>query len=183
MMGPGAEPHARLRRGPAPTGADKLRRFAWLLVESTIYCWSPAPLMGWRRVVLRAFGAKVGAGAHPYPSARIWAPWNLEMAARSCLGPRTICYSVGKIRLGVDSIVSQGAHLCGATHDHRDPAFPLVIGDIEIGSAAWVAADAFIGPGVTIADRAVVGARAVVVKGVAKGDVVAGNPARVVGTR
>lgn len=105
------------------------------------------------------------------------------MADRSCLGPRCICYCVGKVRLGESAIVSQGAHLCTATHDHRDSTFPLVVGDIEIRDGAWVAAEAFIGPGVLVAERAVVGARAVAAKDVAPGIVVAGNPARQVGQR
>jgi len=173
----------RLRPAPPPSVADKLRRLAWTIVESTLYRWSPTPLHVWRRLLLRLFGARIGAGAHPYPSARIWAPWNLEMAPRSCLGPRSICYTVGQVRLGRDAIVSQGAHLCAATHDHRDPAFPLLMGDIEIGTEAWVAADAFVGPGVKIGDRAVVGARAVVVKDVEPASVTAGNPALTIGRR
>lgn len=105
------------------------------------------------------------------------------MGAQSCLGPRVICYNVGQVNLGPDAIVSQGAHLCAATHDHRDPAFPLVIGVIDIGAAAWIAAEAFVGPGVHIGERAMACARAVVVKDVAAHEVVAGNPARAIATR
>ena len=47
----------------------------------------------------------------------------------------------------------------------------------------WVAADAFIGPGVTIGQAAVVGARAVVVKDVPAFAIMVGNPARQVGIR
>jgi putative colanic acid biosynthesis acetyltransferase WcaF len=176
-------PRMRLRPVPPPSHIDKLRRLLWGMVEATLYRWSPVPLHGWRRLLLRLFGAQVGAGAHPYPSARIWAPWNLKMGDRSCLGPLSICYTVGWVRLGADAVVSQGAHLCAATHDHQDPAFPLVIGDIEVGAGAWVAADAFVGPGVAIGDRAVVGARAVVVKDVEASRVVVGNPARPAGVR
>jgi putative colanic acid biosynthesis acetyltransferase WcaF len=173
----------RVRSVPPPSGLDKLRRLLWGMVQATLYRWSPVAFHGWRRLLLRLFGANVGTGAHPYPSARIWAPWNLEMGDRSCLGPRSICYTVGRVRLGADAIVSQGAHLCAATHDHRDPTFPLVVGDIKVGAGAWVAADAFIGPGVAIGDGAVVGARAVVVKDVEACRVVVGNPARFIGVR
>jgi putative colanic acid biosynthesis acetyltransferase WcaF len=154
-----------------------------MLVQATLFRWSPVPLHGWRRFLLRVFGAEVGLGAAPYPSARIWAPWNLRMKPRSCLGPQVICYSAALVTIGADAIVSQHAHLCAATHDHRDPAFPLVVGPIEVGDGAWVAADAFVGPGVKIGSRAVVAARTVVVRDVAEGMVVAGNPARTVGTR
>lgn len=173
----------RLSPRASPSLFDKGRRLAWIVIEQTLYRWSPVPLHGWRRLLLRTFGARVRAGAHPYPSARIWAPWNLEMGERSCLGPRSICYNVATISLGDDSIVSQGAHLCSATHDHRDPAFTLVAGPITVGSNAWVAAEAFVGPGVDIGESAVIGARAVVMKDVAPSQVMAGNPARAVATR
>ncbi len=168
---------------PAPSLGDKLRRALWEFAWAILYRPSPTLAHGWRRGVLRLFGASVGAGAHPYPSARIWAPWNVEMAPRSCLGPRAICYSAARIELGEDCVVSQGVHLCAASHDFRDPGFPLVTAPIVIGARAWVAAEAFIGAGVQVAADAVVGARAVVTKNVASGRVVAGNPARDVGTR
>jgi putative colanic acid biosynthesis acetyltransferase WcaF len=137
----------------------------------------------WRALLLRAFGARVGAGVHPYPSSRVWAPWNLEMGAGSCLAGRALCYNVAPVSLGEGAIVSQGAHLCAASHDFDDPGLPLTGGPIRIGAGAWVAAEAFVGPGVTLGDRAVALARAVVVRDVAGGAVVAGNPARVIRRR
>jgi len=152
-------------------------------VEATLYRWSPVPMHGWRSMLLRSFGARVGSGVHSYPSVRIWAPWNLELGTRSCLGPRSICYSVDQVRLETDAIVSQGVHLCAATHDHRKTAFSLLTGEIVIGEGAWVAAEAFVGPGVTIGRCAVVGARSVVMRDVPENKVVVGNPARIISSR
>lgn len=180
---PGIFRRANLRRAPPPSRGHKLRRLVWIAVQNTAFRWSPVPLHAWRRSLLRLFGAKVRSGAHPYPDAVIWAPWNLVMETNSCLGPRVMCYSAGIVHLGESAVVSQGAHLCGATHDHRDPTFPLVIGNIVIGANAWVAADAFIGPGVTVGPGAVVGARSVAVRDVPPGAIVAGNPATVVSKR
>jgi putative colanic acid biosynthesis acetyltransferase WcaF len=174
---------ARVRSAAPPSKGDKVRRLIWLLVESTIYRWSPTPLHRWRCFLLRAFGAEIGDGAHPYPTAKIWAPWHLRMGPRSCLGPGVKCYSAATITLGAGTIVSQGAYLCSASHDHRDAAFPLVLGAIEICEGAWVAAEAFIGPGVRIGPRSVVAARAVVIRDVGDEAVVAGNPAQLVGLR
>jgi putative colanic acid biosynthesis acetyltransferase WcaF len=172
-----------LRDSASPTIADKLRRAFWYLIQNTFYRYSPVVLHSWRRFLLRRFGAVVASDCRAYPTAKIWAPWNLVLDSRSCLGPRVNCYSVGKIRLGCDSIISQGAYLCGATHDFRDTDFTLIIGDIDVGTGAWIATEAFVGPGVTIGDRAVVGARAVVTKDVEADLIVAGNPARVIGRR
>jgi putative colanic acid biosynthesis acetyltransferase WcaF len=172
-----------LTRLDSPSRADKLRRLAWLCVQSTVFRWSPVPMHAFRCSILRCFGARIEAPSNVYPTAVIWAPWNLEMKAGSCLGPRVVCYSVGPITLNAYALVSQGAHLCAATHDYRDPTFPLLVGAIEIGEKAWIAADAFIGPGVHVGALAIVGARAVVVRDVGPADVVVGNPIRVVGKR
>ncbi|MEO1283160.1 MAG: putative colanic acid biosynthesis acetyltransferase [Pseudomonadota bacterium] len=153
------------------------------MVAATLYGWSPVAMHGWRATLLKLFGAKIQGRVFVYPSTDIWAPWNLSMADGSCLGPRVICYSVGGISLAEHALVSQGSHLCSATHDHRDPKFPLVVGAIAIGPRAWIAADAFVGPGVTVGERAVVGARSVVMKDVPAGIVVAGNPATPKGPR
>jgi putative colanic acid biosynthesis acetyltransferase WcaF len=102
------------------------------------------------------------------------------MGDHSSLANGVECYSVAPVTLGVHATVSQRSHICTATHDYNDPAFPLVSRPVSIGSHAWVAAEAFIGPGVTVGEGAVVGARAVAVKDVAPWAVVAGNPARLV---
>jgi putative colanic acid biosynthesis acetyltransferase WcaF len=129
---------------------------------------------------LRLFGASIGKGAHPYPSARIWAPWNLTMMEGSCLGDHVDCYSVDQVTLEPYATVSQYSFLCTASHDYTNPAMPLVTAPIRIGQRAWVAADVFIGPGVTIGEGAVVGARASVFRNVDPRTVVGGNPARII---
>lgn len=166
---------------PHPSLGDKLRRAVWNGVWLLLYRPSPIPLHSWRRFLLRLFGAAIGPKTLPYPSARIWAPWNLAMGEGSCIGPRSEIYTVAKVTLGPWSIVSQRAYLCTASHDIHAPGFALTAAPIVIGRNAWVAADAFIGPGVTLADGAVAAARAVVVKDVERNIIVGGNPAAPVG--
>jgi putative colanic acid biosynthesis acetyltransferase WcaF len=162
---------------------NKLLRAAWRLVWLLLYRPSPTPLHGWRRLLLRVFGARIAAGAHPYPRARIWAPWNLSMAEHSCLANDVDCYCVAHVSLGVHATVSQYSYLCTASHDYRDPAMPLVIAPIVVERDAWVAADVFIGPGVKVGTGAVVGARSTVLADVPPWTVVAGSPARQRGQR
>lgn len=168
---------------PAPTLLDRLRRLAFAATWLLLCRFSPVPLHGWRRVILRLFGAAIGAGVHVYPSAVIWAPWNLEIRRGGCLGPGVVCYNVAQITLDEDALVSQRAHLCTASHDFNSTAFELVAAPILIGFRAWVCTEAYVGPGVSIGRGAVVGARCVVVKSVAELDIVVGNPAKVVGSR
>jgi putative colanic acid biosynthesis acetyltransferase WcaF len=138
---------------------------------------------GWRVLILRLFGATIGARAHVYPSTIIWAPWNLVMERGACLGPGVICYNVANVTLGEQALVSQRAHLCTASHDFNSPVFALVTAPIGVGAGAWICAEAFVGPGVTIEYGAIVGARGVATRTVEALNIVAGNPARVVGRR
>lgn len=164
------------------TGRQQTGRVLFALARP-LFAWSPRPAWGFRRAVLRAFGAAVGAGAHVAPGVRIRMPWNLSIGDRAAVGDGAILYALGKIGIGDDATVSQGAHLCAGTHDFRVPAMTLLTPPIAIGAGAWVCADAFVGPGVAVGAMAVVGARAVVVRDVPPGAIVAGNPARRIGTR
>lgn len=159
------------------TRREMAGRFLWWLV-SPAFALSPRPFWAWRRALLRLFGAKVGSGAHLYPSARITIPWHLDLGEQCAVGDCAILYALGPILIGPRTTISQGAHLCAGTHDVQDPARRLLKPPIEIGADVWVAADAFIGPGVTVGDGAIVGARAVVMKDVAAYTTVVGNPAK-----
>lgn len=172
-----------LQRITRPDARDRLRRSVWKLVWLVLYRPTPNAMHAWRSWLLRRFGATIGPRAHPYPSARIWAPWNLVMEADACLANEVDCYNVAPVILRRGSIVSQKAYLCTPSHDAADPDFALTGGTIEIGDYAWIAAAAFVGPGVSVAAGGIAAACSVVVRDVAAGAVVAGNPARVVSDR
>jgi putative colanic acid biosynthesis acetyltransferase WcaF len=173
----------RLKIAPPPSLADKLRRALWGAIWLLLFRPTPVPLHGWRRLLLRMFGAKVGAGAAIYPSALVWAPWNVSIGANATVGGGADIYAVGRCMIGDHAIISQRAFLCGASHNIQSPTFDLVVGDIEVGANAWVAAEAFVGPGVKIGEGAVVAARAVAIRDVPEWLVVGGNPARTIGRR
>lgn len=170
------------RRARKWTRREHTGRVLWDLA-APLFRLSPRPLWGWRRAILRAFGAQVGQGVHIYPTARITIPWNLTLGDGCAVGDHAILYALGRITLGPRATVSQYAHLCAGSHDLTHAARPLTKPPIVIGADAWIAADAFVGPGVTVGDGAVVGARAVVVKDVDAHVIVAGNPARQIGAR
>jgi len=133
---------------------------------------------GWKRMLLRLFGAKIDKTAVVYSTARVYYPANLVMGRYSCLASDVDCYNVAPITIGDNTTISQGAYLCTASHDITDPLNPLITAPIVIEDQTWVAAHAFIGMGVTIGQGAVVGARAAVFKDVAPWTVVGGNPAK-----
>ena len=172
--------HCRRQR---PYGrGEYVGRILWALV-SPLFRLSPRPFFGWRRFLLRLFGARVGRQVHVYPSARIYLPWNLTLGAEASIGEWVLVYNLGPVRIGAQATVSHRAHLCAGTHDYRDPALSLRRLPIEIGPQAWVCADAFVGPNVRVGEGAIVGAAAVVVRDVPAWQIVAGNPARVIKAR
>jgi len=105
------------------------------------------------------------------------------MGAQSVLGTRVEVYNLAKISIGSNVVVSQGSYLCSASHDYTDPAFPLFFRPIVIEDSAWIASNAFVGPGVSIGKGAVIGACAVVVKDMPAWMVCAGNPCQPVKRR
>jgi putative colanic acid biosynthesis acetyltransferase WcaF len=165
------------------SASELFRRSLWEVLRIPFFAWIPRPFWSWRCMILRLFGAKIGDHVHVYPSVRIALPWNLEIGDYAAVGEGAILYSLGRIVMGKQVTVSQYAHLCAGTHDYTKPEMPLVKAPVTIHDGAWICADAFIGPGVTVGRFAIVGARAVAVKDVADGAIVAGNPARVIGKR
>jgi putative colanic acid biosynthesis acetyltransferase WcaF len=169
--------------GPSFGFGHRAYRAVWMLSWGLLAAWTPPVFNPWRRVLLRLFGARIAGTARIHASARIWYPANLEMEDQSCLGPRVECYTMAKITLGPYALASQGAHLCAGTHDIDDPHFQLRAAPIAIGARAWIAADAFVGPGVTVGEGAVLGARGVAFSDLEPWTVYIGNPAREVRKR
>lgn len=157
---------------------NKLARVVWGVVNFLFFRFSPRPLHAWRSFLLRLFGASVGKNVHVYPGVKIWAPWNLTLEDECGVGSGAILYSQGRITLGKRSIVSQGAYICTGSHDYTKIGHPLITAPITVEAHAWIAAEAFVHPGVTIGEGAVIGARSVVIKNMEPWMVCAGNPCK-----
>ena len=165
------------RHKPEYSYANKLLRVVWGACWLVFFRFTPPPLWAWRRALLRAFGAKVARGARIYGSVRVWNPANLVVGEGALIGRGVNVYNQGPIEIGRNAVISWGATLCSSTHDVEDPSFPLVLKSIRIGDDAWIAAEAFVGPGVTIGEGAVLGARGVAMKDLAEWGYYGGNPA------
>jgi putative colanic acid biosynthesis acetyltransferase WcaF len=171
-------------RGRSPyTTSDKARRLFWSIVSTTLFRCSFHNWYGWRRMILRVFGARIGQSVRIRRTVRIEMPWNLRIGDESSVGDHAILYSLGPITIGKLVSISQYAHLCAGTHDYTTRAMTLLRPPIVVEDEAWIAADAFVGPGVTIGTRSVIAARATVVNDVPPDQVVGGNPARFIKPR
>ena len=150
---------------------------------SPAFALSPRQFWFWRRSMLRLFGASIAGDVHIYPSAKISIPWNLTIGRESSVGDKAILYALGPITIGPQTTVSQYAHICAGSHDYQAPDMELTKPAIVIGEGVWICADAFVGPGVSIGDRAVIGARCVVMRDAAEDTVYVGNPAKQISRR
>lgn len=158
---------------------DKIQRQIWVLVYTLLFRPTPRGLMNsWRKMLLRMFGARIGEGSKIAPSCFVWAPWNLEMGDYSVLGDHVDCYAMAKIRIGSKVAISQRSFLCSGTHDITSLQRPLVTKPITIADHVWVAAEAMVGPGVSIGEGSVISARSFVNKDMPAWMVCAGTPCK-----
>lgn len=162
---------------PAFAARDRARRFLWNLCRALLYRTSPRPFHAWRAFLLRRFGAALGPDCRFYPASKVWAPWNLVCADAVTVADGAELYNPAPMRFGSHAIVSQGALLCGATHDYDDPRFPLLAYAIDIGAYAWVCARAMVAPGVNVGEGAVLAMGSVATRELEPWGVYAGAPA------
>lgn len=177
----GEHSHSNLPNG------EKLKRLLWVTVQTTIFRCSPAFAQGWRRMLLRIFGAKIHP--HPtlpprvWPSVNVYYPWLLEMEPGSIIGPGCRIYNLGKVTLEAGANLSRHIHVCAGSHDFSRWEMPLLTSPISFGNNCWVGTDCFIGPGVTIGNQSVIGARSVAMKSQPDGMICWGHPCRPVSPR
>jgi len=164
----------------AYSSGELLRQRLWTIVQATVFRFSPPRAHTFRAHLLRAFGADIAAPSQVvvFASVRVFFPWKLTLEPRAMIGRHVNVYNLGRVILRRGANISQNVHLCSGTHDFTCWSMPLVTRTIEIGPNAWIAADCFVGPGVTIGELAVVGARSVVLRDQPARMVCAGHPCR-----
>ena len=167
------------------THGENASRLLWAVVQATLFRLSPRPWHAFRARLLRAFGANIPEPGKVviFPTASVVFPARLSLAPRSMIGPNVSVYNLATISLLRGANVSQNCHLCAGTHDYLRWSMSLVAKPITIGENSWLGADVFVGPGVSIGELCVVGARSVVVKDLPSHTVCAGNPCRVLKER
>lgn len=171
-----------IQSNPMPV-SKKMLALLWKIVNMTLYRYSPFFCRGWRRFLLRVFGAKIGALVSPSRLAVIDHPWNIQMDELSSVGPNSWIYALDQIKIGEKTCIGEGVKILTGSHSVSNPNFDLKTAPVSIGACCWIATSATVLPGMTVGEGAVVGACAVVTKDVEPWTVVAGNPARFIKKR
>lgn len=165
------------RGGASFSLVNRLKRTLFCLTWTVLARWTPPPLHRWRCAVLRAFGAQIGKRVKIYGDTRIWLPERLYISDDVIVGRYVNLYNQGAISIGARAVVSQGAHICASTHAVNDRNFQLLLRPVRIEEDAWIAAEAFVGPGVTVGEGAVLSARGVTFHSLEPWTIYRGNPA------
>ena len=155
----------------------------WWIVQSTLFRLSPQFMYGWRRFLLRLFGAKIGGNVLIRPTVKVLYPWKLNIGDWSWIGDDVNLYNMANINIGGNCVISQKSYLCTGSHNHTQPSFDIFAKPIDINDEVWVASDVFIAPGVTIGMGAVVGFRSTVNKDLPPKMICYGNPAKAIKPR
>lgn len=164
-------------------GKSKITVQLWWLVQALFFSTTPQFMYGWRRFLLKCFGAKIGKNVIIRPSAKFTYPWKVKIGDYSWIGDDVVLYSLGEIEIGAHTVVSQKSYLCTGSHDYTKNDFPIYSKKIIIEDECWLATDVFVSPGVTIGRGTVVGARSTVIKDLNSNSVYVGSPVKFIKNR
>ena len=158
-------------------GASKFKEVLWWVVRSLLFApWFPVPSF-LKVAALRIFGAKVGRVVVIRSRVNITFPWKLTIGDHVWIGDEVLILSLARVTISSHVCISQRAFLCTGSHKFRSENFDLVTKPISIGEGCWIAANVFIGPGVTLEKGTLCSAGTVVLKSFGPDQVLLGNPA------
>lgn len=159
-------------------GRSKITVQLWWIVQSILFKLSPQFCYGWRRFLLRSFGAQIGKNVLLRPSVSVTYPWKLKIGDYSWIGDEVVLYTLGEIEIGEHSVISQRSYLCTGSHDYQSESFTIYSKKITIGNKCWLATDVYVAPDITIGNGTVVGARSSVFKNLPENSICVGSPAK-----
>jgi len=166
--------------GSFDRGASRLTEAAWWVVRALFFQGSFPWPSSLRVALLRSFGARIGEGVVIRSRVNVTFPWRLTLGDHVWLGEETLIISLAAVTIESNCCISQRAFLCTGSHDFSSPGFNLITRPVTIRAGSWVAAAAFIAPGIEVGQGSMVAAGSVVLNDVPPQVIVRGNPATVV---
>ena len=168
---------SKFSTGGFDRGASAAKESLWLVVSLILFRLCPFKLSALKCRVLKLFGGRVGRGVVIKPAVKITFPWKLNLGDHVWLGEECWLLNLAPITIGDNACISQRAFLCTGNHDFKSPAFDLITKPIQVERGAWIGANAFVGPGVTVGTHAVLTAGSVATKDLPPYGIYQGNPA------
>lgn len=164
-------------------GKSKIITQLWWIVQGTLFSWSPQAFFGWRRFLLRLFGAKIGKNTAIRSSVQVTYPWKVEIGDYTWVGDDCVLYSLGSIKIGSNVAIAHKVYFNTGGHDYQKPTFDIFSKPVVIEDECWITNDVYIAPGVTIGKGTVVGARSTVLTSLPPGKVCVGSPVKIIKDR
>jgi putative colanic acid biosynthesis acetyltransferase WcaF len=153
------------------------KRFCWYWVNVFFFKSGVFPFYSLKRSLLRSFGAKIGQGVLVKPFVNIKYPWLLELGDHTWIGEHVWIDNLGKVTIGNNVCLSQGAFLLTGNHDYTKRAFDLVVKPIILEEGVWIGANAIVCPGVVCSAYALLTVGSVATSDLAANGIYSGNPA------
>lgn len=167
-------------------------RALWLEFITGFLWWhvSFLPFHSLRRLYYRLFGMTIGRGSTIHMMARIYDPAHITIGEGTLIGERAtldgrkqLPHSQGGLTIGSHVDIASEVMIWTSEHDIHAEDMRPVEAAVTIEDYVFIGPKAIILPGITIGRGAVVAAGAVVTKNVTPGTIVAGVPAKEIGTR
>lgn len=136
-----------------------------------------------RKELLGKFLGGFGDGAWIEPPFYCDYGYNIHLGKKVYFNFNCIVLDVCEVRIGDHSMFGPAVQIYTATHpadSHERAAGPEYGRPVFIGDHVWIGGGAIICPGVTIGDRAIIAAGAVITRDVPEAVMVGGNPAKII---
>ena len=159
---------------------NSLKRFVWHLKNRFLFKTSLPWPNSFKIFALRFFGAKVGKCVIIKPCVNIKYPRFLEIGDNVWIGEEVWIDNLGKVKIGNNVCLSQGAMLLCGNHNYKKETFDLIVGDITLEDGVWVGAKAVVCPGVTMKSHSILSVGSVLTKDAEAYGIYQGNPAELI---
>ncbi len=142
-----------------------------------------------RYKLYKKYFGSMGVNVTIHPGARVRNCQKLYVGDYAQIGECAIIQATGEVHLGNHVLLGPDVKIWSANHKFDDITVPIIDQGYEnkkvvVSDGCWIGANSFIMPGVTLGKGVVVSAGAVVgAKNYPPYKILAGNPARIIGTR
>ncbi len=156
----------------------KLVRFLWFYINAIFMQSKLNPFSGFKVLLLRIFGAKIGRWVVVKPGVNIKYPWKLAIGNHVWIGENVWIDNLDDVVIKNHVCISQGAMLLCGNHNYKKPAFDLLVGKIIIEDGVWIGAKSIVTQNVVCESHSVLAVNSVASSNLDSYAVYRGNPAK-----